>query len=185
MIDAEAEVLSSRLRGGHRGIIAKRPATKMENVPRAGIVFYQHPSAEELVFVRGHDGRDRVSSPIAGATATCGRAMNIIISQMEHHANISPGRCFAPRVGAAACDPAQSQTVRPNWRRCLRCFDEKTGLLAITHVSNVLGTENPLAEIVRACAPAWRKSAGGWRSGGDASSGGVRRWIARVRVLRA
>lgn len=73
---------------------------------------------------------------------------NIIISQMEHHANIVPWQMLCARVGAELRviplnpDGTLQLEMLPN------LFDEKTRLLAITHVSNVLGTENPLAEMI-------------------------------------
>lgn len=72
---------------------------------------------------------------------------NIIISQMEHHANIVPGRCFAHALAQSCVIPLNPDgTLQLETLPTL--FDEKTRLLAITHVSNVLGTENPLAEMI-------------------------------------
>lgn len=73
---------------------------------------------------------------------------NIIISEMEHHANIVPWQMLCARVGAELrviplnADGTLQQEILPT------LFDEKTRLLAITHVSNVLGTENPVAEMI-------------------------------------
>ena len=66
---------------------------------------------------------------------------------MEHHANIVPWQMLCARVGgAAAGDPAE-----PGRYAAAGCdpglFDERTRLLAITQVSNVLGTENPIAAL--------------------------------------
>lgn len=131
------------------------------------------------MFVRGTtEGINLVANSWGNSNV---RAGDIIISQMEHHANIVPWQMLCARVGAELRgDPAQSRRLQletlPN------LFDEKTRLLAITHVSNVLGMRKSPGGNDHACASAWRKSAGGWRSGGDASSGG--RSGAGLRFLR-
>ena len=72
---------------------------------------------------------------------------NIIITMMEHHANIVPWQMLCERTGAELrviplnLDGTLQLDV---WRELL---DDRTRLLAITQVSNVLGTENPIAEM--------------------------------------
>ncbi|HBV9815187.1 TPA: Fe-S cluster assembly protein SufD [Klebsiella pneumoniae] len=77
-----------------------------------------------------------------------GAGDNIIISEMEHHANIVPWQMLCARVGAELRviplnpDGTLQLDVVPG------LFDPRTRLLAITEVSNVLGTENPLAALI-------------------------------------
>ncbi|MGG9126898.1 aminotransferase class V-fold PLP-dependent enzyme, partial [Escherichia coli] len=72
---------------------------------------------------------------------------NIIISQMEQHENIGHGQMRCASVGAELrVIPLNPDGTLP-LETLPTLFDEKTRLLAITHVSNVLGTENPLAEM--------------------------------------
>ncbi len=73
---------------------------------------------------------------------------NIIISQMEHHANIVPWQMLCARVGAELRVIPLNPDGTLQLETLPTLFDEKTRLLAITHVSNVLGTENPLAEMI-------------------------------------
>lgn len=183
MIDSEAEFYRHGYAAVHRGIhtLSARATEKMENVRKRASLFINARSAEELVFVRGTtEGINLVANSWGNSNVRAGD--NIIISQMEHHANIVPRQMLCARVGAELRviplnpDGTLQLETLPN------LFDEKTRLLAITHVSNVLGTENPPGGNDHACASAWRKSAGGWRSGGDASSGG--RSGAGLRFLR-
>ncbi|XNM56490.1 aminotransferase class V-fold PLP-dependent enzyme [Escherichia coli] len=70
-------------------------------------LFINARSAEELVFVRG---TTKGSNPVANSwgNSNVPAGDNIIISQMEHHANIVPWQMLCARVGAElACDPAQ------------------------------------------------------------------------------
>lgn len=95
MIDAEAEFYRHGYAAVHRGIhtLSARATEKMENVRKRASLFINARSAEELVFVRGTtEGINPVANSWGNSNVRSGD--NIIISQMEHHANIVPGRCF-------------------------------------------------------------------------------------------
>lgn len=96
VIDAEAEFYRHGYAAVHRGIhtLSARATEKMENVRKRASLFINARSAEELVFVRGTtEGINLVANSWGNSNVRAGD--NIIISQMEHHANIVPGRCFA------------------------------------------------------------------------------------------
>ncbi|HEC4422941.1 TPA: cysteine desulfurase SufS [Escherichia coli] len=149
VIDSEAEFYRHGYAAVHRGIhtLSAQATEKMENVRKRASLFINARSAEELVFVRGTtEGINLVANSWGNSNVRAGD--NIIISQMEHHANIVPWQMLCARVGAELRviplnpDGTLQLETLPN------LFDEKTRLLAITHVSNVLGTENPLAEMI-------------------------------------
>lgn len=73
---------------------------------------------------------------------------NIIISEMEHHANIVPRQMLCARVGAELRVIPLNDDGTLQLETLPTLFDDRTKLLAITHVSNVLGTENPLGEMI-------------------------------------
>lgn len=81
----------------------------MENVRKRASLFINARSAEELVFVRGTtEGINLVANSWGNSNVRAGD--NIIISQMEHHANIVPlADALRTRWHRAACDPAQSR----------------------------------------------------------------------------
>ncbi len=109
VIDSEA-VLSSRLRGGaSRYSLPNAQATeRMENVRKRASLFINARSAEELVFVRGTtEGINLVADRWGNSNVRAGD--NIIISQMEHHANVCLADALRARWRRAACDPAQSR----------------------------------------------------------------------------
>lgn len=120
---------------------------KMENVRKRASLFINARSAEELVFVRGTtEGINLVANSWGNSNVRAGD--NIIISQMEHHANIVPWQMLCARVGAELRVIPLNPDGTLQLETLPTLFDEKTRLLAITHVSNVLGTENPLAEMI-------------------------------------
>lgn len=119
----------------------------MENVRKRASLFINARSAEELVFVRGTtEGINLVANSWGNSNVRAGD--NIIISQMEHHANIVPWQMLCARVGAELRVIPLNPDGTLQLETLPTLFDEKTRLLAITHVSNVLGTENPLAEMI-------------------------------------
>ncbi len=119
----------------------------MENVRKRASLFINARSAEELVFVRGTtEGINLVANSWGNSNVRAGD--NIIISQMEHHANIVPRQMLCARVGAELRVIPLNPDGTLQLETLPTLFDEKTRLLAITHVSNVLGTENPLAEMI-------------------------------------
>ncbi|MWL74129.1 aminotransferase class V-fold PLP-dependent enzyme, partial [Escherichia coli] len=102
---------------------------------------------EELVFVRGTtEGINLVANSWGSASVHAGD--NIVITQMEHHANIVPWQMLCERVGAQLRVIPLNQDGTLQLAQLDALLDERTRLVAVTHISNVLGTENPLAEIV-------------------------------------
>lgn len=149
VIDAEAEFFRHGYAAVHRGIhtLSAEATQRMENVRVQAAAFLNARLPEELVFVRGTtEGINLVANSWGNSQVRAGD--NIIISAMEHHANIVPWQMLCERVGAELRviplnqDGTLQQDVLPT------LLDERSRLLAITQVSNVLGTENPLAEII-------------------------------------
>lgn len=111
VIDAEAEFYRHGYAAVHRGIhtLSAQATEKMENVRKRASLFINARSAEELVFVRGTtEGINLVANSWGNSNVRAGD--NIIISQMEHHANIvTLADALRTRWRRAACDPAQSR----------------------------------------------------------------------------
>lgn len=149
VIDAEAEFYRHGYAAVHRGIhtLSARATEKMENVRKRASLFINARSAEELVFVRGTT-EGSIWSPIAGATATCGRAITSSSVRWSTTLTLFPWQMLCARVGAELRVIPLNPDGTLQLETLPTLFDEKTRLLAITHVSNVLGTENPLAEMI-------------------------------------
>ncbi len=148
VIDAEAEFYRHGYAAVHRGIhtLSAEATQRMENVRAQAAGFLHARTAEEIVFVRGTtEGINLVANSWGSSQIQAGD--NIIITMMEHHANIVPWQMLCERTGAELrvipLNPDGTLQLAA-WRELL---DDRTRLLAITHVSNVLGTENPVAEM--------------------------------------
>ncbi|MDU6684592.1 MAG: cysteine desulfurase SufS [Enterobacteriaceae bacterium] len=149
VIDAEAEFFRHGYAAVHRGIhtLSAEATQRMELVRTQVAGFLNARLPEELVFVRGTtEGINLVANSWGASQVHAGD--NIIISAMEHHANIVPWQMLCERVGA------ELRVIPINIDGTLQLetlpglFNARTRLLAITHVSNVLGTENPVADII-------------------------------------
>ncbi|EHR7030283.1 cysteine desulfurase SufS [Salmonella enterica] len=149
VIDAESAFYRHGYAAVHRGIhtLSAQATESMENVRKQASRFINARSAEELVFVRGTtEGINLVAN--SWGTENIRAGDNIIISEMEHHANIVPWQMLCERKGAElrVIPLYPDGTLRLETLAAL--FDDRTRLLAITHVSNVLGTENPLPDMI-------------------------------------
>ena len=105
------------------------------------------PTPEEVLFVRGTtEGINLVASSFGERFVSAGD--EIIISEMEHHSNIVPWQLLCERKGAVL------KVIPINDRGELKLdvyeqlLSSKTKLVAVTHTSNALGTNNPVAEII-------------------------------------
>lgn len=133
----------------HRGVhYLSEQATDAYESTRAKVAsFVGAPSSEEIVFVRGAtEGINLIAHGFIETVLQEGD--EILISHMEHHANIVPWQIAAEKTGAVL----RVIPVTDAGELDLAAFDtlisEKTKLLSIVHVSNALGTINPVKEMI-------------------------------------
>ncbi|MGU3412827.1 cysteine desulfurase SufS [Enterobacteriaceae bacterium C34A] len=149
VIDAEAEFYRHGYAAVHRGIhtLSAEATARMEQVRQQAASFLNARSAEEIVFVRGTtEGINLVANSWGGSNVGAGD--NIVISQMEHHANIVPWQMLCKRAGAELRVIPLNPDGTLQLDAVPALFDARTKLLAITQVSNVLGTENPIQALI-------------------------------------
>ncbi|WP_313049404.1 cysteine desulfurase SufS [Atlantibacter subterraneus] len=150
VIDAQSELYRHGYAAVHRGIhtLSAEATERMENVRSQVARFIGAASPEEIVFVRGTtEGINLVANSWGMSAVSAGD--NIIISTMEHHANIVPWQMLCKRTGAELRVIPLNQDGTLQLERLTGLIDANTKLLAITQVSNVLGTENPIAEMIK------------------------------------
>ncbi len=133
----------------HRGVyqLSER-ATQAYEAARDKIqTFLNAPLREEIIFVRGTtEGINLVAQSYARPRLKPGD--QVLISAMEHHSNIVPWQIVCQQTGA------QLQVVPINDRgeiileRYQQLLNEKTKIVAVTHLSNALGTINPVRQMV-------------------------------------
>ncbi|MDU6925493.1 cysteine desulfurase SufS [Franconibacter helveticus] len=151
VIDAEADLYRHGYAAVHRGIhtLSAEATQRMENVRAQAAKFLNARLPEEIVFVRGTtEGINLVANSWGKSQLRAGD--NLVISTMEHHANIVPWQMLCERAGAELRVLPINQDGTLQMDALPGLLDERTQLVAITHVSNVLGTENPVAEIISA-----------------------------------
>lgn len=149
VIHAEATFYRHGYAAVHRGIhtLSAEATQRMEDVRQKVAHFLHAASAEEIVFVRGTtEAINLVANSWGNSNVKAGD--NIVITAMEHHANIVPWQMLCARSGAElrVIPLTPDGTLQLDSVEAL--FDERTRLLAVTQVSNVLGTENPLAALM-------------------------------------
>ena len=103
---------------------------------------------EEIIFTKG-----TTESVNLVAFSFCEIFVNegdeIIISEMEHHSNIVPWQMAAKRKGAKVVKLPFSDSGELQLEKLPSLINQKTKLIAVAHVSNVLGTINPISEITK------------------------------------
>ena len=135
----------------HRGIhtLSERSTTAYESARQKVKMFINAAHKEEIVFVRGTtEAINLVAQSYARPHLRAGD--EIIISTMEHHSNIVPWQLLAEQTGAKLKVAPINEAGELEMDKLTALFNTRTRLLAITHISNVLGTINPLCEIITA-----------------------------------
>jgi cysteine desulfurase/selenocysteine lyase len=134
----------------HRGVhVLSERATGAYAAARDTVRRFLNASdPNEIVFVRGTtEGINLVAQTYGRAHVWPGD--EIVLSEMEHHSNIVPWQILAGEKGARVRAIPISDTGELRLDEYERLLNGRTRIVAVTHVSNVLGTVNPVAEIVR------------------------------------
>jgi len=138
------EMHSNVHRGAHT--LGDRATTAFEGARETVRNFLNAESTREIIWTRGTT--EAINLVAHGLAPRLKEGDEILVSHMEHHANIVPWQMVAERTGAKVV-PIQ---VTPEGELDLESFtsllNERTRILAITHVSNVLGTVNPIAPLI-------------------------------------
>ena len=103
----------------------------------------------EVVFVRNATEAINLVAHAWG-DANVGAGDRIVLTEMEHHSNIVPWQLLAERTGAEIDWVPVTDAGALDLDAYAELLERGPKLVAVAHVSNVLGTENPLAEIARA-----------------------------------
>ena len=134
----------------HRGVhYLSQQATDLHEAAREAVrEFINARKTEEIVFTRGTtEAINLVASSFCEAFMHEGD--EVIVSAMEHHSNIVPWQLQASRRGIVLRVLPMSDDGILQIDRLEQLISDKTRLISVAHVSNVLGTVNPVKEIVR------------------------------------
>ena len=134
----------------HRGVhYLSQQATDLHEAARETVrKFINAPKVEEIIFTRG-----TTESLNLVVSSFCDEFMSegdeVIISTMEHHSNIVPWQLQAAKKGIAIRVIPINEKGEINIDEFASLFNERTKIVSITQVSNVLGTVNPVKEMIK------------------------------------
>lgn len=133
----------------HRGVhYLSQQATDLHEQARETVrKFINAPSASEVIFTRGTtESANLVVSSFAEAFMNEGD--EVIISAVEHHSNIVPWQLQAAKRGIAVRVIPMLDDGMLDMEAYEAMFNERTKIVSVTHVSNVLGSINPVEKII-------------------------------------
>lgn len=134
----------------HRGIypLAARATALFESSRDKVQAFIHAAKREEVIFTPGTTaGINLVATSFLGTHLQAGD--NIVITAMEHHANLVPWQMACQRVGAELRIVPMDQDGTLDLDTYQSLLNKQTKLVALTHISNTLGTINPIEEMIK------------------------------------
>lgn len=149
MIDAVAAAYARDYSNVHRGVhtLSQRATAAYEGARETVRRFLGARSAEEIVFVRGAtEGINLVARSFL--RPRLGAGDEVLISTLEHHSNIVPWQIICAEAGARLVVVPIDDRGDLDLEAAEQLLGARTRLVAMTHVSNALGTVDPVDEIV-------------------------------------
>lgn len=150
VIEAMSRYYATSNANVHRGAhwLSNRATEVYEGARERMARFLSAGSAEEIVFTRGTtEGINLVARAWGDANLHPGEV--ILLTQMEHHSNLVPWQLLAERAGATLDYIPVREDGTLDLEEARRKLRPPVKLLAFTHISNSLGTINPVAELCR------------------------------------
>jgi cysteine desulfurase/selenocysteine lyase len=151
VIDALAEYYQNDNSNVHRGAheLSDRATQAFESARVTVQSFINAAAPEEIIWTRGTtESINLVAQTFGLANVKAGD--NVIISAMEHHSNIVPWQMLCERTNAELRVIPVNDKGELQFDEYLNLLDERTALVSVVHVSNALGSINPVKEIIDA-----------------------------------
>ena len=134
----------------HRGVhYLSQQATELHEAARARVQYFIHArKSEEIVFTRGTtEAINLVAATFCQSQMKAGD--EVLVTDMEHHSNIVPWQMQAQQHSVVVKHLPITDDGKLRLDLLDEMLTERTRLLSLTHVSNVLGTVNPIRDIIR------------------------------------
>ncbi len=149
VLDKIVEIYATQNANIHRGVhyLSQKATLAHEEARKTIARFIGAADPNDIVFTRGTTESINLLATVF-TERFCTQGDEIIITQMEHHANIVPWQMAAQRHQLQLRIAPIDEKGELQLDALEKLFSKKTKLLAVAHVSNVLGTINPIAEIV-------------------------------------
>jgi cysteine desulfurase/selenocysteine lyase len=153
MIEAITEYYSLHNANVHRGIhVLAEEATALYEGARDKVAAFIKAPREEVIFTKNSsEALNLVANVLgwAGEDHGISAGDEIVISEMEHHSNIVPWQMTAQRTGATLKWFGITDDGRLDLSNLNEVITERTKVVSVVHVSNILGTVNPVEAIVK------------------------------------
>ncbi len=151
VIDAISHMYSHDYANVHRGVhaLSERSTAAFEAVRHKVKNFINAASDKEIIFVRGTtEAINLIAQTFGKANISTGD--EILITAMEHHSNIVPWQILCEQTGAVLKVAPINQRGELLYEEFVGLLSEKTRLVSVVHMSNALGTINPVKQIIEA-----------------------------------
>jgi cysteine desulfurase/selenocysteine lyase len=148
VVEAEADFALLANANVHRGVhtLSQRATQRYDQAREELQRFLNAPDPAEVIFTSGTTAALNLVAQ-AYARPLLGPGDEILISEMEHHSNIVPWQLVAGQTGARIRVIPVTETGELDLAAAAELITGRTRIVAVTHVSNVLGTVNPIAAI--------------------------------------
>jgi len=148
VIDAISNYYTNLNANVHRGVhsLSQKATDAFEATREAVRAHINAAHTHEIIFTKGTtESINLVASSFTGFVKA---GDNIVISAIEHHSNIVPWQLLAARTGASLRIIPVNDSGELEIEALDNLLDERTKLVAVNHISNALGTINPIKEII-------------------------------------
>ncbi len=147
VISAMSRAMETSYANVHRGLhtLANETTEAFEEA-RASVARFIGAETDEVVFTKG--ATEAINLVAAGLGARLQAGEEILLTQMEHHANIVPWHFLRERLGVVLRFAPVTEAGELHLAAMGEMIGPRTRVVAFSHMSNVLGTINPAAEII-------------------------------------
>lgn len=149
VIDAISDYYLNYNANVHRGVhtLSQRATDAMEAVREDVRAHINAAETAEIIFTRGIT--DSINTIAFGMGALVKKEQNIVITAVEHHSNIVPWQMLCQRTGAELRHLPMNEHGEVVLDGIEEIIDEHTAMVAFNHISNALGTINPVEAILK------------------------------------
>jgi cysteine desulfurase/selenocysteine lyase len=150
VIEAMDRVMETSYANVHRGLhtLANETTDAYEQARASVARFINAPSPDQIVFTKG--GTEAINLVASSFGLGLEAGDEIVLSEMEHHANIVPWHLLRERKGVVLKFVPVTDDGRLDLEAYRELLGPRTRMVALSHMSNVLGTINPAKELVEA-----------------------------------
>lgn len=135
----------------HRGVhsLSQIATAAYEEAREKAASFLNAKRSEEVLFTSGCTESINLVAYVLGESGRVGKDDEIIVSTMEHHSNIVPWQMLCERTGAQLRVIEIKESGELDMENFVSLLGSRTKVVAVAHVSNAMGVENPVEEMVR------------------------------------